>query len=289
MFPEFEDSSLPAPTFSALRLGRDPNLPVPLRGVNQLSAGMKRRLLRLLIPPNLLTHFRINPISWENPAGEPLIDITAEPGEPLLRLVGWHEPGARDPFYMLELVDNIFNGLDVNLLVLSDPHSPRYYTDRGLEGRDTLFGTIHRNLVEEERAMLAGLAPAQIRLGLRASRLVMQGIEWFAAILGHPILYLEPLTYLDAWLFERRGCGYISGRRLMEKIHVAFQPGEPLHAALDGSTPFRQPGQWRTVRGRAWAIHDGILATIGESWNGVRMAKRVGYMAGMDTFPGALY
>ncbi|GAB4159373.1 MAG: hypothetical protein Fur0021_30180 [Candidatus Promineifilaceae bacterium] len=289
MFPEFEDQPPTSSTLSALRLGRNPDTPVPLLAVNRLSAGMKRRLFRLLIPPTLLTHFHLNPITWENAAGASLVSVQAEPHEHLLRLTARHEPDARDPFYFLELADNIFNGIEINLLVLSDPHSPRYYTDRTVEGRDTLFGTIHRNLVEEERAMKAGLAPAQIRLGLRASRLVMDGLEWFAAVLGHTALYLEPLTYLDAWLFERRGCAYISGRLLMQEIHQEFQPGGRLHTALDGSTPFRQPEQWRTVRGRAWAIHDGILATIDQSWNGVRMAKRVGYMSGVNTFPDALY
>lgn len=289
MFPEFEEQPPAIPTFSALRLGRDPDTPVPLLAVNQLSSGLKRRLFRLLIPSTLLTHFRLNPITWEGAGGASLVTVQAEPHEHLLRLTAWHQPDARDPFYFLELADNIFNGIDINLLVLSDPDSPRYYTDRSLEGRDTLFGTIHRNLAEEERAMQAGLAPAQIRLGLRASRLVMEGLEWFAAVLGHTALYLEPLTYLDAWLFERRGCAYISGRRLMQEIHQEFQPDGRLHAALDGSTPFRQPEQWRTVRGRAWAIHDGVLAAIDQSWNGVRMAKRVGYMAGINTFPDALY
>ena len=55
------------------------------------------------------------------------------------------------------------------------------------------------------------------------------------------------------------------------------------------STPFRQPEQWRTVRGRAWAIHDGILAAMDARWNDLRMVKQVGKHAGVNTFPDAVY
>jgi hypothetical protein len=75
----------------------------------------------------------------------------------------------------------------------------------------------------------------------------------------------------------------------MEDIQREFQPGGRLHRALDGSTPFRQPGQWRSVRGRAWAIHDGVLAAIDAGWRELRMIKQVGRHAGVDTFPDAVY
>ena len=35
-----------------------------------------------------------------------------------------------------------------------------------------------------------------------------------------------------------------------------------LHRALDGSTAFRRPGFDRTIRGRSWAVHDGILGAL---------------------------
>jgi acetoin utilization protein AcuC len=56
-----------------------------------------------------------------------------------------------------------------------------------------------------------------------------------------------------------------------------------LHARLDGSTPFRRPSLALTVRGRAWAIHDGILD---EPWESPKMYKTVGVHAGVDTFTG---
>jgi hypothetical protein len=194
-----------------------------------------------------------------------------------------------DEFFCIELADNSLNGIDLNLILLNDPNSPRFRTDYTKDGNPTFFGTALRNLAEEERAMQAGLAPAQIRQGLGASKLVLQHLEAFLATLGHRAYFLEPLTYASAWVFERRGFAYVRGHKLMDDIHQEFQPGGRLYQALDGSSSFRQPDQWRTVRGRAWAIHDGILNATGATWNGLRMVKQVGRHAGVETFPDAIY
>ena len=137
--------------------------------------------------------------------------------------------------------------------------------------------------------MKAGLAPGQIREGLRCSGIVFTHIETFLTMMAHHAFLLEPLTYVSAWLFERRGFAYSRGHQLMDTIHKEFQPGGELFKALDGSTPFRQNDQWMTVRGRAWAIHDGILQVIDRKWDDLRMIKQVGRHAGVDTFPGAEY
>ena len=137
--------------------------------------------------------------------------------------------------------------------------------------------------------MKAGLAPGQECQGLRASQQALQHLEAFLVTNGHTAYFLEPLTYASAWLFERRGFAYVRGHKLMDDIDQEFQPGGRLHQALDGSTPFRQPDQWSSVRGRAWAIHDGILETIGAGWDGLRMIKQAGRHAGVETFPQAAY
>ena len=280
---------LPTPeSMSVLQLMRDPMLPIPLHGFNNLSSGVKRRVYRLLIPPQLLTRFGIDPLSWRR-EGMELVTLIADAQSNHVRIVARHTEDAPDPFYRLELADNAFNGIDVVLVVLSDPDGPRFQTDYTADGQETQFGATHRNRSEEIRAMEAGLAPAQIRPGLRASAEVFAALDLFLAAAGHESVYMDPLTYADAWLFEKRGCSYVQGRRLMERIHDEFQPGGALHAALDSSTPFRLAGQWQTVRGRSWAIHDGILEAIGESWNNIRMVKRVGYDAGIQTFPDAVY
>ena len=134
--------------------------------------------------------------------------------------------------------------------------------------------------------MAAGLAPGQVRKGLRLSRTQLPIFERFVRRLGHDYYLLEPLAYHSAVIFERLGCNYVQGLRKMRWIDLAFQPGGLLRGALDDSTPFRCADAWRTVRGRSWAIHDGVL---GERWHGVRMYKQVGKHAGLDTFPGGPY
>ena len=282
--PEFDAGAL-----SALRLMREPELPVSLRAINHFSTGGKHRIYRTLLPPQLLAQFDINPITWRGPDGDRHIDVIAPEDKGLVKIEARHAADARDPFAYLELVDNNFNGINVVLLIINDPSAPRFDTDISPDGEPTLFGTVHRNLEAEEAAMDAGLAPAQVRRGLRVSTLATQHLEAFLMLLGHQAFYAEPLTYAAAILFEQRGFSYVSGRRLMERIDREFRPGGRLHAALDGSTPFRQPQQWRSVRGRAWAIHDGILSAIDEQWIDVRMSKRLGRHAGVETFPEAAY
>jgi hypothetical protein len=80
----------------------------------------------------------------------------------------------------------------------------------------------------------------------------------------------------------------------MQRIHQAFQPGGKLFSKLDGSSPFRQPGFEKTVRGRSWAIHDGIISEIDdkildEGWVSPRMYRMVGNLRSVCTFPDATY
>ncbi len=75
----------------------------------------------------------------------------------------------------------------------------------------------------------------------------------------------------------------------MDEIHEEFQPDGRLYRELDESTPFRVQDHWNSVRGRAWAIHDGILQVLNTRWDGLRMIKQVGRHAGADTFPEGTY
>lgn len=284
-----KQAEFPPNVVSALRLMREPDLPVSLHVLNQFSLGAKKRIYRTLLPPDLLTAFDIDPITWKGPDGEQHVLIVAPPDRGQVKIVARHAADARDPFAYLELVDTSFNSINVVLLVLNDPQATRFDTDVGKDGRPTLFGTVHRNRAAEEAAMAANLAPGQVRQGLRASGVALQHLEAFLSLLGHGAYYGEPLTYAAAILFERRGFSYVAGRRAMQTIDREFRPGGRLHAALDDSTPFRRPEQWPTVRGRAWAIHDGILDTINMNWDGIRMSKRLGRHAGVDTFPDGEY
>lgn len=276
-------------SISVDQLSQDAALPVSLRQVNGLPKNAQKRIYRSLLPPALLASFKIDPITWEGPGGSELVGLETDAGAGKTNLSASLTVEAPEDFIFIGLADNTFGGIELELLVINDPDGERFDTDRDPTGMATLFGTVRRNLPEEERAMKSGLAPAQIRRGLGASKLVLDQLDTFMTALGHRAYFLEPLTYVSAWLFERRGFAYVRGHKLMDDIHKEFQPGGCLYDALDGSTSFREREQWRTVRGRAWAIHDGILEVIGTRWDGLRMVKQVGRNAGVETFPQAVY
>lgn len=267
----------------------DVSLPVTIKALNSLPENPKLRLYRTLIPIQVLAEFDINPRTWKNPDKLQQVKLTAEPGSNKVQIAASYGADPHNEFFYLELADNSYNGIDLNFLIANNPLSEKYRTDYDDEGHETLFGTVHRNFIEEEKAMRAGLAPGQIREGLRSSQIVFTHIESFLTMLSHHAFFLEPLTYVSAWIFEKRGFAYSKGHQLMDTIHKEFQPGGELHKALDGSTPFRQPDQWKSVRGRAWAVHDGILQVLDRKWDDLKMIKQVGRQAGVNTFPDAKY
>lgn len=258
---------------------------VSIRQINNLPPSFKRMIYRQLIPPEALLRFGI-PLSLTDAQGRSLLTCVCEAGSSSVTISLRHEWGAQDPVLHLEIADTPHNQLEVLLFVVNDPRSERYDTDRTPEGKPTNFGIDRRNIQEEIRAMRAGLAPGQVRRGARLTRRLIPRFEMFVARLGHDRFHVQPLAYHTAILFERCGFAYTVGQGRMEWIHQEFQPGGVLHRRLDGSTPFRQPGAESTVRGRSWAIHDGIL---GEPFTGVRMYKRVGIHAGICTFPNAAW
>lgn len=254
-----------------------------LHQTNQLPESVKERVYRHLLPMPLLEAYGIDPDTLCDAQGNRLAEFTCPAGSRVVEIDVRPECGFPDPMLYLELADNRLNQIEVMLFIVNDPASERFETDRDWRGERTKFGTFRRNVPEEIRAMQAGLAPGQVRRGLRLSRTLIPIFESFVRRLGHDYYLMEPLTYHNAILFERLGCNYVQGLSKMQWINSAFQPGNPLHEALDGSTPFRHPDAWRTVRGRSWAIHDGIL---GEPWHGIKIYKRVNKHAGVDTFPG---
>jgi hypothetical protein len=195
-------------------------------------------------------------------------------------------PDDLDPLFYIHIMDTLNNQLMVLLATVNDPDAPRYDIDVNPEGASTELGTKSRNIPAEIAALRAGLAPGQVRRGLRVLRRVMPQFESFVHKMGHDIFFVEPLTYANAITFERYGFSYIRGYTRMVEIHRQFQPGGGLREKLDNSTPFRNPDHWRSVRGRAWAIHDGILE---EPLNGLQMYKRVGKHAEVNTFPDAIW
>jgi hypothetical protein len=257
-----------------------------LSQVNELPEPTKEGIYRSLLPLPILDRFGIDSETLRDAHGNRLVTFTCPAGTSLVEVEVRPELGFPDPLLYLELADTRLNQIEVMLFIVNDPAGERFGTDLDWEGRRTKFGTFRRNVPEEVRAMQAGLAPGQVRQGLRLSRSLVPVLENFVLRLSHDYFLMEPLAYHNAILFEWQGFNYVQGLRKMEWINAAFQPGAQLHQALDGSTPFRQPDAWKTVRGRSWAIHDGIL---GEPWHGIRMYKQVGKNAGIDTFPGGAY
>jgi len=257
-----------------------------LRQVNELPNPTKEKIYRHLLPNQLLEDFGIDPETLCDAQGNRLVTFTCPHGSGIVEVDARSEVGFPDPILYVELSDTRLNQIEVILFVVSDPGGERFETDRDWRGERTMFGTFRRNIPEEIRAMEAGLAPGQVRQGLRLSRTLLPIFERFVIRLGHDYYLMEPLAYHNAILFERLGCNYVQGLRKMQWIDLAFQPGGIFHERLDGSTPFRHPDAWRTVRGRSWAIHDGVM---GEPWHGIKMYKRVGKRAGIDTFPGGAY
>ena len=257
-----------------------------IRQVNNLPPETKEAIYRHLLPCQVLSRYGIDPETLCDAQGNRLVTFTCPEGSRVVEIDVRPRVNFADPLLYLQMADTRLNQIEVMLFIVNDPDSERFETDRDWQGERTKFGTFKRNIPEEIRAMKAGLAPGQVRRGLRLSRVLISLFEEFVQRLGHDYYLMEPLAYHNAILLERLGCNYVQGLRRMQWIHVNFQPGGLLHERLDGSTPFRQPDAWRTVRGRSWAIHDGIL---GEPWHGIRMYKRVGQHAGVDTFPGGAY
>jgi hypothetical protein len=259
-------------------------------GLNALPLGVRERLYVRLIPEELLVRYAVDPRRLEGPDGERLLRVTASEDKPWARVELRAREHDRDPVLLIDVGMSVFGPPELALVQINDPQAPRYDIDRDDEGHDTLLGTASRNLAEELRALNSGLAPGQVRRGLRMLGRVLACMDGFCQLLGRDFDLVEPLFYHSALLYERHGCDYFVGRERMDRIHAGFQPGGELWARLDGSTPFRRRGGETSVRGRSWAIHDGILGEpFAGAEGGVKMYRVPNRRAGVSTFPGSLY
>jgi len=252
--------------------------------VNRLPHEQMLQVYKHLVPLDILRRFEIDSQALTDSEGHALYEC--EPGLSSVELSLRHMWNAEDPVLYLQLADTPNNQIEVVLFIVNDPYSERFDTDRLPDGTPTYFGTLKRNLGEEIRAMEAGLAPGQVRQGLSATRSLIPILEQFVLGLHHDAFYIQPLAYHNAILFERLGFAYMLGLGRMEWIQKEFASGGLLFRRLDNSTPFRRRGAEKSVRGRSWAIHDGIL---GEPYSNVKMYKRVGIHAGVVTFPDAAW
>lgn len=259
--------------------------PSSVRDINALPYEEKYALYSSLLPDWLFADFGINPQTHVY-QGHQVVSVLCPQGSRAVEIIVRREATDRDPILYFNMADTFNNQLLVLLVVVNDPDAPRFNIDVDQHGNNTHFGTATRNIPAEIAAMKAGLAPGQIRRGLRAFKRSVPVFEEFVTNMGHDMFLIEPLAYHNAILFERYGFNYMRGLRDMQEIHREFLENGELNRRLNGSTPFRHEDAWRTVRGRSWAIHDGIL---GHPFTGFQMYKRVGVDAGINSFPDMIW
>lgn len=258
-------------------------LPTSIREINDLTEQEKRGIYATLIPQLVIDTYNIDltsvgqhgQIRHVHPAGSRAMEMSI-----------YRTPADYDPLLYLNMADTFDGQLIVLLVVANDLDRPRFNIDCDSHGNKTYLGTAGRNIAAERAAMTAGLSPGQIRHGLRVFRSAVPVFERFVSRMQHDIFLIEPLAYHNAIVFERYGFNYMRGLKAMQAIHAGFQPNREYHRLLTPDNPFRQLDAWRSVRGRSWAIHDGIL---GHPFTGFQMYKRVGHHAKVNTFPDAIW
>ena len=258
--------------------------------LNALPWTLREQIYVRLVPEELLARLGVHRATLLNGAGERPVKVAAPDESSWARVELRERRDDRDPVLAVDIAMSAFGVPELTFVQVNDPASPRYGVDRDADGQDTLLGTVSRNLAEESRALADGLGPGQVRRGLRMLGRVLECMDGFCRILERDFYLVEPLFYHSAVLYERHGCDYLMGRDLMDEIHRGFQEGGVLHRLLDDSTPFRRRGFEATVRGRSWAIHDGILAGMSAGgWSGVKMYRVPGRASQVSTFPHGRY
>lgn len=263
--------------------------------INHLSNIEKEGLYRILIPPSIFHLFRIHPILFINNKKKRLVRFYCPPKDNATLIEVKRDVSDQDCIFSLQISDTTDQTqLSLDFVIINDPDGGRFNTDIDTMGRDTLFGRASRNIDEEIKALKAGSVPGQVRRGLRLMGQVIHCLEDFARILGIKSIVLEALFYHNAIFYEKYGFSYLEGFHRMKRIHELFQPGNILLEKLDGSSPFRQIGFHRTIRGRSWAIHDGILGEVDDeiiegAWFAPKMYKMVDKSRKISTFPDAQY
>lgn len=253
--------------------------PSTIGSINQLPEEEKRAIYARYIPKELIERFNLPDLTGR----KDLLQFRFAGGSSDVEMRVYHQADFPDPVLYAHLADTLNGQIQVLLYILNDPESPRFNVDRMPDGSPTRFGTLRRNLEAERAAMQYGLAPGQVRGGLRLLKPATTAFEEFITSLGHDMYFIEPLFYHNAVIFERYGFAYQRGKRHMDTIHAGFQEGGGLRLRLDDSNPFRASQASNSIRLRSWAIHDGIL---GEPFTDVTMYKRIGQSANISTTPG---
>ena len=261
--------------------------------LNRLPAKEKNEYYSLLIPDSLFERFRIDKATGQNDAGEQCIDIEAPAGGSEASIQVKRTPSDRDALFYIEVRDSRdLVRMFWDFILVNDPELPRFDTDVTPEGGDRWLNWRRRNHKEEKQALECGLAPGQVRRGMKLTSEFNKCLDVFCQAVGFKSIGLEALFYHNAILYERHGFRYFDYEKVMRRIHEEFQPGGVLYARLDGST-FRQGWFAESVRGRSWCIHSNILDEVWEAgfdpWTPPLMYRMVGQRFSVNTVPGVGY
>jgi hypothetical protein len=240
-----------------------------ISSINQLADDQKKVIYTKLIPKKLLERFHLSS-TFTDQDGQNLLQLYCSNDRSTVEMKLFHEAGFIDPILHGQIADTLNGQIHILLYILNDPYSPRYKVDCMPNGTATRFGTHFRNIPAEISALQHGLAPGQIRKGLRLLGEAIKTFEFFVTDLGHELFFVEPLYYHNAVIFERYGFAYQKGRKFMERIQAGFSKGGDLLSRLDDTNPFRSYETPNSIRLRSWAIHDNIL---GEQFTDVTMYK----------------
>lgn len=257
--------------------------PTSIREINSLPSKEKWAIYETIIPPHILDEFSIN---LDPEKDDAQVEYLCPTGSRAMELSVKRQTDDPDPLMYLNMADTFNNQILVLLVVVNDPDAERFDVDIDENGHPTNYGTSSRNIDAEIAAMEAGLAPGQIRQGLRAFRRSVPTFEAFIDNMGHDMFMIEPLAYHNAIVFERYGFNYVRGLKDMHLIHQNFLPDGEYYQRLNNENPFRKESYWNSIRGRSWAIHDGIL---GHPFTGFQMYKRIYRDANIESFPDATW
>ena len=259
--------------------------------LNRLPREDRDRIYLSLVPKSLFERFQIDGETLKNPFGERVVTGIFPPDENIGCIEMKLRSSDKDCIFSCQVsLEAFMQSLQLDFLIINDPFSQRFNVDIDEQGRETFFGKCSRNIQEEIKAMEARLAPGMVRPGLRLTEEFMRCLDVFMGELELKTTLAGALFYHNAVMWERYGYIYFKGGKMMEKIHKEFQVGGMLYEKLDGSTPFRKKGMDRTIRGRSWAIYDGVyFDAFGEEWESPVMYRMVGRDMKVNTFPDQVY
>ena len=259
--------------------------------LNRLPKEERNSIYLRLVPEAIFEMFQIDRQTLTNRFGERVVTGIFPPDENFACIEVKNRKEDKDCIFSCQVsLEAFMQSLYLDFLIINNPFSERFNVDVDEFGRETLLGTRSRNIPEEVRAMEAGLAPGMVRHGLRLVKEFVKSLEAFTVPLGLKTITMGAFFYHNAILWERHGFTYFKGGKTMERIHREFQPGGLLYEKLDDSTPFRRKGMEKTVRGRSWAIYDGIFVeAFDEEWESPRMYRMLGRDFKVNTFPDQVY